>query len=77
MGNVEDIAGPLSRPIYYESNTGRYMQHADGEWVEVEKGRMNKILKDKAYIDMPNQTSFNFLNPRQWFFGIELSFDLN
>ena len=77
VGNVEDVAGPLSRPIYYESNTGRYMQHTDGEWVEVEKGRMNKILKDKAYIDMPNQTSFNFLNPRQWFFGIELSFDLN
>ena len=77
VGNVADIANPLARPVYYESNTGRYMQFTDGEWAEVSKSKIDKILEDKAYIDMPNQTSFNFLNPRQWFFGVELSFDLN
>jgi hypothetical protein len=35
---------------------------------------MDKILKDKAYIDMPNQTYFNFLNPRQVLFGINVAF---
>jgi hypothetical protein len=34
---------------------------------------MDKILSDKAYIDMPNITSFTFLNPRQIFFGIKVS----
>ena len=52
------------------------MDYVDGTWVELSKSRMDKILKDKAYIDMPNQTSFNFLNPRQWFFGLEMSFEL-
>jgi len=42
----------------------------------VENSRMQKILDDKAYIDMPNNSSFDFLNPRQVFFGINLSFKL-
>jgi len=29
----------------------------------------------KAYIDMPNQTSLTFLNPRNVFLGIRLAFD--
>jgi hypothetical protein len=35
---------------------------------------MDKVLDEKAYIDNPNQTSFNFLNPRQWFVGVRISF---
>ena len=76
-GNVDDIISPEARPIYYETASERYMKYTDGAWVEVDKKEMKKILDDKAYIDMPNQTSFNFLNPRQWFFGLEMSFDLN
>lgn len=67
--------------IYWDRSTGKYMETisemVDGaevsSWVEVDKGRMDKILDDKAYIDMPNQTSFNFLNPRQFFFGVTTS----
>ena len=62
--------------FYYEMSTKRYLQFANDAWGEVDKGRINKVLDDKAYIDMPNQTSFNFLNPRQIFFGIRTSFDL-
>jgi hypothetical protein len=34
------------------------------------------VLDNKAYIDMPNQETFTFLNPRRWFFGVRLSVDL-
>ncbi|MBN1782305.1 TonB-dependent receptor [bacterium] len=76
VGLVGDVTSPVERVIYYENTTGRYMQNTGGEWLPVEKNRMHKILDEKAYIDMPNQNSFNFLNPRQWFFGLELSFNL-
>ncbi|MBN1780608.1 TonB-dependent receptor [bacterium] len=75
--SVENEPNPLDGVIYYEEQWGRYMEYVDNAWVPVDKARMDKVLEDKAYIDMPNQTSFNFLNPRQWFFGVKLSFDLN
>lgn len=66
--------------IYWERLTGRYMEYVVknevGMWQEVDSSRMEKILEDKAYIDMPNNSSFDFLNPRQIFFGINLSFKL-
>ncbi len=35
----------------------------------------NQARKDKkSYIDMPNITSLTFLNPRNWIFGVRLSF---
>lgn len=34
------------------------------------------VLDNKTYIDMPNQETFTFLNPRRWFFGVRMSFDL-
>lgn len=63
--------------IYFEKSTGRYREYVNGAWTEVESGRMKKILDDRAYIDMPNHTSFNFLNPRSIFFSIRTSFDLD
>ncbi len=66
----------LSGVIYYESTTEDYLEYVDGAWAPVDEDRMDKILDNKAYIDMPNQTSFTFLNPRQVFFGVRLSFDL-
>jgi hypothetical protein len=68
-GSLSD-AGELYEDNYYE-----YVESAEGGfWAEVSNSRMDKILDDKAYIDMPNQTSFNFLNPRQIFLGIQVSF---
>jgi hypothetical protein len=37
---------------------------------------MDQILKDKAYIDMPNMDFLVFLNPRDIFWGLKVSFDL-
>jgi len=63
--------------IYYEGSTGRYMEKVNGQWLPVDSRRMVQILQDKAYIDMPNNTSYTFLHPRQIFYGLRLSFDLN
>jgi hypothetical protein len=77
-GGVEGInvtAGGFDpTAIYWDKPTGRYMQYVNGSWQQVDQGRMQKILNDKAYIDMPNISAFDFLNPRQFYFGINLSF---
>ncbi|MGE5795478.1 MAG: TonB-dependent receptor [Ignavibacteria bacterium] len=75
-GNVNAETNIRPQAIYYDRPTGKYMQYANGTWSEVDASRMQQILDDKAYIDMPNITSFNYLDPRQIFFGINLSFKL-
>ena len=71
------------RAIFYESSTGRYwqvvkdVQRGTNSWKEVDQARLNQINKDKAYIEMPNASTFWFLNPRNIFFGIRLSFNFN
>ncbi len=61
--------------IVHDADYWEYIGEGDeAQWSQVSKSRMDKILDEKAYIDMPNQTSFNFLNPRQIFFGIQLTF---
>ncbi len=62
------------RAIYFDFATEKYMEFIDGTWSQVSKSRMNKIKDQKAYIDMPNHSYFNFLNPRQIFYGINISF---
>jgi hypothetical protein len=76
VADVDDIRTPDTDVIYWEIATGRYKYNVDGVWSDVPSKRMKQVLDDKAYIDMPNQSSFDFLNPRQWFFGIRLSFGL-
>ncbi len=41
-----------------------------------DKERQQRILKTKAYIDMPNQQFFTFLDPRDIFWGVRVSFDI-
>lgn len=62
--------------IYWDKATGKYMQYVNNDWVEVDGGRMKEILDNKQYIDMPNQGYFTFLNPRNIYFGVKLSFEL-
>ncbi|MBC8181076.1 TonB-dependent receptor [candidate division KSB1 bacterium] len=79
VGNVSTMAEAEinSRVIYYENSSRKYMNYADGNWSEVSDNKMKKILDDKAYIDMPNHSYFNFLNPRSIFFGIKASFSID
>lgn len=68
---------PADREMYYYvADTGQYMDFVDGEWVVADGSRIDEILKTKAYIDMPNQTYFTFLNPRAVFFGIRFNFNV-
>jgi len=46
----------------------------NGEWYEVSQSRVDRLLDDKAYIDMPNIKSMSFLYPRTIKFGIQVSF---
>jgi outer membrane receptor protein involved in Fe transport len=74
--DVTTLTSPSARAIYYERASGRYMNYVNGSWTEVDKVRLQKVLDDKAYIDMPNESSFWFLNPRNVFFGITTTIDL-
>lgn len=69
------LTNPSERAIYYNYNTKEYLKLIDGEWTEVSKSTLDEILETKAYIDMPNQTYYTFLNPRNIFFGMTISFD--
>ncbi len=73
-----------SRPLYYVpptaaqvdagQNDGTYYAWNGSSFVEADAGRVSQVIDDKAYINMPNRTFFTFLNPRDVFFGIRLSF---
>ncbi len=41
-----------------------------------DEARKKRILDTKAYIDMPNQQFFTFLDPRDIYWGIRVSFDI-
>ena len=72
-----------TRAIYYEGTTGEYWQFADDvslpneeRWQIVDQKTIDKINKNKAYINMPSPSTFWFLDPRKIIFGIRISFDL-
>ena len=76
MDYVDDytaLSNPDERTIYYDGMTEEYMQYTDGQWNEVSNSKINQIKDDKAYINMPNQTYYTFLQPRDIFFGITIS----
>jgi outer membrane receptor protein involved in Fe transport len=73
---IDQTSAGKERAYYYEGTTGKYWEYAAGAWSEVAKGRIDRVLKDKAYIDMPNASTFWFLNPRNFYFGARLTFDL-
>lgn len=64
-----------SRVIYYEGASGNYFEYTGGKWAQVDQGRINRINEERAYIDMPNASTFWFLDPRKIYFGIRVSFN--
>lgn len=73
--DLDKVADPNSRAIYYDASNKKYMQYVSDTWVEVNSSRIDQVLDDKAYIDMPNQTFFTFLNPRSIFWGFTLNYN--
>ena len=74
--DLAQISSPNTRALYYNTLEGAYYQYSDetGGFVEADQGYVDKVLDEKAYIDMPNQSYFNFLDPRTIRFGIRFSF---
>jgi outer membrane receptor protein involved in Fe transport len=82
---VEHVMGALDRSSqsayqtgawYFEDATQKYYEwKGQNNWVEVDRARVDKFLSDKAYINMPNASTFWFLNPRNIYFGLKVSFD--
>lgn len=71
---LTSIKSPSQRPLYYDLNTEEYYIYDGTDFLVAEKSVVDKVLKDKAYIDMPNQTFFNFLDPRTFRLGFRLTF---
>lgn len=74
ISDRNDKTAPDSRVIYYEGSSKTYWQYADNQWNQIKGSKLDKVLDNKAYIDMPNQTYFTFLNPRSFFFGVQLNY---
>ena len=74
--DIASVSSPSTRAIYWDLKTRTYYKYVGGSWQTVPQSTINKVIDDKAYIDMPNETYFTFLNPRNIFFGIRVSVDL-
>ena len=73
---MAQVQSPQTRPFYYAADRNEYYQWVNNAWLPVHSARLQQVLDDKAYIDMPNQETFWFLNPRNIFYGIRLTFDI-
>ena len=76
---VPIIQGPLpetgeGRPLYYVVDEQKYYKWGGSSFSEASQSEVDKVMEDKAYINMPNRMWQQFLNPRNVFFGLRLSF---
>ena len=44
-------------------------------WKQVDETFYDQVINNKQYIDMPNQLYYVFLNPRDIFIGLSISYD--
>ncbi len=62
------------RALYYVPVEGKYYEWDGSAFVDADGKRVDDVLDDKAYINMPDQRFFNFLDPRTIRFGVRFSF---
>jgi len=62
------------RALYYNTSEGKYYQWNGTGFQDADGNFVDQVLDDKAYIDMPNQRFFNFLDPRTIRLGVRFSF---
>lgn len=74
--NLTGVRQDEERAWFYEDASHQYYQWTNGRWSIVDQQQLKKVLDNKAYIDMPNASTFWFLNPRKIFFGLRVSFDI-
>ena len=68
------VNNPNTRALYYNTTEKKYYQYDGGSFVEANSGYVDRVLDEKAYINMPNQKFFNFLDPRTVRVGVRFSF---
>ncbi|MFQ6604138.1 MAG: carboxypeptidase regulatory-like domain-containing protein [Fidelibacterota bacterium] len=73
--SLTNVQNPNTRAIYFNQADEIYYQYTGAGWQETETSFLKRVLDDKAYIDMPNQTYFTFLNPRDVFFGLNITYN--
>ena len=77
VSNINNIEKPIEDLIYFDSATRRYYEYSTSTgWGRSDEKKIQKILDDKSYIDMPNYGFFSFLNPRDIFFGLKFNITL-
>lgn len=76
--STEEIADPSERPLYYvnqpDGASGTYKWWRGGAFSEADDSYVDSVLEDKQYIDMPNESYFTFLNPRNLLVGLQITF---
>ena len=70
----ETLTAPKEGVIYWEFDSRQYLVFRDGTWSSADSQVVDQVIKNKAYIDMPNQSFLTFLDPRDIYWGIRLSF---
>ena len=76
VSDVTFLDNPSERPIYYDNATESYQQWTEsGGWELVNQSFYDQVISNKQYIDMPNQLYYVFLNPRDIFIGLSISYD--
>ncbi len=68
------VADPNSIAWYWSQESGSYNIWNGTFWETVSQERVDKMLDDKAYIDMPNMRFASYFNPRAVTFGVRVSF---
>ncbi len=64
----------FERGWVWAQDTETYHRWTGSAWEDVPPGKVDQVLKDKAYIDMPNHRFNTFLNPRRVTLGLRVSF---
>jgi hypothetical protein len=66
------------RPLYYArpegADEGTYYEWTGNEWKKADADKVEYVLDNKAYIRMPHESTWTFLNPRRINFGIRVTF---
>lgn len=77
VSSLESITNPNGSAYYYDDISKGYYQWLNNAWQAVSSSRMDYVLDNKAYIDMPNLNYMTFLNPRDVFFGLKFNINYN
>ena len=71
--SLEGVSEPNKTAWYWAADTQMYSRWNGSSFEEVPRGEVNRVLDDKAYIDMPNLRFNSFLNNRRITLGIRVT----